>query len=599
MWRRRSTLRTSRKVALGLALAGVALPVLAQDRPESILPPGFGDPTPVASATPAPRPTATGAATIERLPQADAGVPLPTPTPTESATPAAIDPATLAFYELPPSARHGAALLGPVTTADGGLPPDAFGRADGPYLETLMRRLSAPLPSRWLSILLRRALLSEVDTPRGTSGADFAAERAWLLLRMGESVGARAVVQGVDRADYTAKLYQVALNAQLAAGDPAGLCPLADAAAPVTHERGWVVAQAMCAGLGGEPARAQALVTAARRHGTARGIDLLLAQKVVGAGAAGQSSVTIEWAGVETLTVWRFGLATATGVAIPDALIAGVGPQVRYWQALSPALSAPARLRPAEAAAAQGVLSSAALVDLYGAVLDDDDADAGSQTVVADLRTAYADGSAATRMTAIRRLWGIGSDANAAIPYARLVLTARAAARLPVHADEPQVDRLVASMLTAGLDRAALRWRGVAPVGGDAWAMLALAEPEAVTLSYGDLSSYAGSGDAGRKQRLLFAGLAGLGRLSPADIERAAAALDVRIGATNSWTAALDRAAAAGQAGTVVLLCGIGMQTGDWRGVPPAALYRIVGALRAVGLTGEARMIAAEAIARS
>jgi hypothetical protein len=41
------------------------------------------------------------------------------------------------------------------------------------------------------------------------------------------------------------------------------------------------------------------------------------------------------------------------------------------------------------------------------------------------------------------------------------------------------------------------------------------------------------------------------------------------------------------------------MQTSAWSGVPPESLYRIVSALRAVGLTGEARMIAAEAIARS
>ena len=42
----------------------------------------------------------------------------------------------------------------------------------------------------------------------------------------------------------------------------------------------------------------------------------------------------------------------------------------------------------------------------------------------------------------------------------------------------------------------------------------------------------------------------------------------------------------------------IGMQTGDWRGVPPDHLYRILSALRRVGLGYEARMIAAEAMAR-
>jgi hypothetical protein len=41
------------------------------------------------------------------------------------------------------------------------------------------------------------------------------------------------------------------------------------------------------------------------------------------------------------------------------------------------------------------------------------------------------------------------------------------------------------------------------------------------------------------------------------------------------------------------------MQAASWKDIPPEALYRIVGALRGVGLEGEARMIAAEAIARA
>ena len=45
---------------------------------------------------------------------------------------------------------------------------------------------------------------------------------------MGEAVAARAVVQGVDNDNYTPKLYQVAMKAVLATGDPAGLCPLAE-----------------------------------------------------------------------------------------------------------------------------------------------------------------------------------------------------------------------------------------------------------------------------------------------------------------------------------------------------------------------------------
>ena len=597
-------MRTSRKVALGLALAGVALPAfgpaLSQQRPESILPPGFGDaPTTAPSSrvqpSGAPSPSASvapGVATVQPLPTPDAS-----DSPTGTPTPAPIDPATLAYYELPPFARHSLDRIGPVRQADGGLPADAFGQADGQYLQTLMRRLSAPLPSRWLSILLRRTLLSDVDTPARTDGANFAAERAWLLLRMGESVSARAVVQAVDTADYTPKLYQVALNAMLATGDPGGLCPLADGGAATTGERGWVMAQAMCAGLVGSPQQASALMKVARRRGTARGIDLLLAQKVVGAGASGRQSITIEWAGVDRLTPWRFGLAAATGVAVPDDLLAGTGPQVRYWQALSPGIASAARAVAAEAAAGQGVLSNAALVDLYGSLAAGDDdapADPASDAVAADLRSAYTDRDADARLAACKRLWG--EQAN----YARLVLTARAAAGIaPSPERASEADRLVASMLTAGLDRAALRWRSVVEAGSDAWAMLALVDQRGGVVPYGELASYAGRGDAPLKQRLLFAGLAGLGRLSSADAERAATSLDVKIGAGDAWTRAIDRAAADGQPGTVVLLSAIAMQTPAWAGVSPAMLYRVVASLRAVGLEGEARMIAAEAIARA
>jgi len=613
-------LRTSLKASLTAAVAVGALvalaPAIGQDRPESILPPGFGEPTPA----PAPRPTApagtqptrpTGPSQPTTPPPSAAPAqpgamiqPLPPTTPGDAppvppvAAPAPVDPAVLAQYEMPESARRSLATVGPVMASEGGLDTDAFGAVDGQYVETLMRRLTAPLPSRWMSILLRRALVSRVDTPSRTNGADFAAERAWLLLRMGESVAARAVSQSVDTDNYTPKLYDVAMNASLATGDPAGLCPLVPGAMRYAAARGWTMAQAMCAGLSGNPAQATPLIATAKRRNVASGVDMLLAQKVVGAGAQGRQAVTIEWDGVDQLTAWRFGLAMATGVAVPDDLYASAGPQVKYWQALSPSVPLGARLAPAESAAGQGVLSSAALVDLYAAAATDYDSQSTATATANDLQTAYADRSPDARLNALRQLWG-GADTRPA--YARLVLTARAAARMNPTLAKDEADHLVASMLSAGLDRTAARWLGTVPAGGDAWAMIMLSDPDAYRrLSYADLASYSGGeGDSALKQRMLFAGLAGLGRLNSGDIERAAQSLGVRIGADNAWTRALDRAARDGQAGTVVVLAAIGMQAASWKDIPPEALYRIVGALRGVGLDGEARMIAAEAIARA
>jgi hypothetical protein len=47
------------------------------------------------------------------------------------------------------------------------------------------------------------------------------------------------------------------------------------------------------------------------------------------------------------------------------------------------------------------------------------------------------------------------------------------------------------------------------------------------------------------------------------------------------------------------MLAGLGMQGSSWQRMTPRYLYHIVSALRTVGLDAEARMIAAEAVARA
>ncbi|WP_257575575.1 hypothetical protein [Sphingomonas sanguinis] len=585
-------------------MVGAAAIAAAQDRPESLLPPGFGQPAapptprstprpaagaapgamPTVTPTPAPTPADAVGALLDSL-----ATPVPTPTPSPTPT---MDAATLAEYELPASALRSLAVVGPAGPREGALDQTIFAGADGRVAEILMRRLSAPLPSRWTSILLRRALATHMVTPRGVNGADFAAERAWLLLRMGEAEVARAVVQSVDPANYTPKLYQVAMNALLASSDPAGLCPLADRGSAVTGLNGYRLAQGWCAALTGDGARATATVRQMRRQGGVEDFDLKLAEKLMGAGSA-RKAASVDWGGADRLTVWRFGLSTATGVAVPPEYLSYVGPQVRGWLATSASVPATERAGVIDQAASMGVISNAALVDFYSGLADDDQASRAQSAIGNDLRNAYAAADEGQRLSAIRSLWGD----EARTPYGRLILTARAAARLPVMSDGRDADGLIASMLSAGLDRSAARWREAVKQDSDAWAMIVLSDPDRQDqIAYDQVTGY--SADA-LKQRMFFAGLAGLGRLSRVDIEKGAEALDVRVGQRNAWTEALDQAVADEQTGMVVLLCAVGMQTGDWRGVPPQALYRIVEALRSVGLDTEARMIAAEAIART
>lgn len=590
-----------RQLLLLLVAGASVLPALAQDRPESILPPGFNEQTPAPApaqqpqpvpANPSPVPVPSAPAPSTPIPE-DLGLDNLLSNELAAAQP---DPEALRAYELPAYARRSLARVGVIGTDQGGFRANAFGGADGRFLQLLMARLDAPLPSRWLSIALRRALASQVDTPAGVNGADFAAERAWLLVRMGEPHIARALIEAVDAENYTPKLYEAALQTALAAGDPGLVCPVVGPAQRLSGDRAWVLIDAVCAGLSGIAGQGGPQLEAARKRRVATGVNLLLADKAVGL-TNKRRAVTIEWDSVSELTAWRYGMAMATGVDVPAPLLASASPRVQLWRAQAPALAPVARRGAAELAAAQGVLSSAALVDLYGAIDQSEDPSSPDAAAARDLRAAFNEAARADRIAAMKRLWEGAPGPRAR--YARLVLTARAAALLPP-ARDADTDALIAAMLSAGYDQQAQRWRGAVSRGSEGWAMLALADPGfGARYSRGDVRSYGGgAGDATRKRQLFFAALAGLDRIDAATAQTLAGDLGVDIALDNPWTRAIDRAAQAGEAGTVVLLAGVGMQTANWHGVPPAYFYRIIAALHRVGLDGEARMMAVEALTR-
>ncbi|WP_223262593.1 hypothetical protein [Sphingobium sp. SCG-1] len=596
-------------LAGGAALA-LAVPVLdagfAQETPESLLPPGFGDTPPAEQ----PRPASPGA-----------------PPPSPSAPPAMVQPlptdlaiadnasnatedvalseeelaAQAAKYDLPDNARRSLDRVGPLTPETRGFAPDAFGRESGQFLATLMKQSHAPFASRWASILLRRALLSATNTPADINGADFVAERAWLLLRMGEADSARLLVQSVDPDRFTSRLYAVAMQTYLATADPAGLCPLSTGALRTSDEPGWQMSKAICASLAGDQGTASGVLNQAQRQGTASGVDYRLAEKVVGAGFNARRSVKIEWTGVDSLTAWRFGLATATNVPIPEELWGTAGPHVRAWEARAPTLSPVRRWDGANVAARLGVFSNAALVDFYGDVATDPDVPDAIRDRTDALRTAYSGANVGNRIDAMRTLWRT-DDKN--LRYVGLIAVARAAATLPVtSATSEDTVHLIAAMLSAGYDRSAARWASALAQSDDAaaedgWAMLALGAPTPVVEITPDRVSNYIEAAGSAKGRMLLAGLAGLNRLSQADANTLGSNTGLAFTPRSRWARAIGAAAQRGESATVALLAGIGMQVPDWSRVPPAHLYHIVAALHRVGLDPEARMIAAEAIAR-
>jgi len=312
-------------LAAGAALCAIALPALGQDAPQSLLPPGFGAPPPKSDKSAAAPPRGTGPATAAPVPAA----PVPPASPNADEAVAESSPSLLPSdiaklaaaeveppAEMPDAAKRSLDLVGtnPVYGSD------AFGDADGRYLVTLMRRMQAPIASRWAEIMLRRALVGATPAPRGEGQADWVADRAALLLRLGEADAARMLVQGVDVERFSPRLRRVAIESALATSDPQGLCPLSAGDEQVGGQPAWPMVRAICATLAGDTATANATIGRGPPNDS---IDHPLAERLVAAGGGGRRDVQVDWTAVDTLTDWRFGLATALGIAIPQNLLDG------------------------------------------------------------------------------------------------------------------------------------------------------------------------------------------------------------------------------------------------------------------------------------
>lgn len=579
-------------VASALVLV-FSLPALGQQGPESLLPEGFGDPAPAqapaagrtAPVSPNNASTSTASAVREDAEATEEG---------EEEE----DPELVIRFDVPPAARQSLGAIGILPEASGGFPADAFGGVDGAFLSQMLKRTSGPIASRWGTIMARRLLASRTNTPAGVNGADWTADRAWLLLRIGDSVVARNLVQKVDSADYTKRLHEVAMQAYLANGDLAGMCPITESGVRLVNNGRWKMTRAICASLAGEQGSATAFINQGRYQGWVRGVDYLLAEKAVGAGMNGRRSVKIEWENVEGMNPWRFGLSAAVGLEPPESLFADTGRQIDGWRVQLPIFTPTIRVKYASNAAALGILSNRNMVDLYAQVLDDPDAPDAARSQAENLGNAYTASDAEAKVAAMTSLWT--TAAAGADYHASLVMTARAAALITPNADhQAEADRLIASMLTAGLDRSAARWVDIVADGSLGWALVTLAAPGRVTAAdYGSLDEFFGNDDStdGHKSRLLLAGLSGLSRIETDARTEFASDLKVNISRQTAWSKAITAAAKRGEQGTVALMAVAALQAPSWSAVPANHLYYIVRSLRQVGLEAEARMIAAEAV---
>lgn len=631
--------------ALAAALASLAF---AQSAPQSILPPGFDDPSPAPTPAPAPAPspgaaprspaqgTGTGTGQGAALPPATGNLPGAAGT-VIAPPPAALPPLpTMARedlarlptleqlenlstdeldellglkprFDIPPGARHALTRVGLLAIEEGGLPPSSLANQPAGLVRAVLAGTKRPVVSRWGHILLRRALASRLAAPFAMEPAEFAALRAGVLNAIGEYTITRALAQDIDTSDWNTALTEQALAAYVATGDFTGACPVVRLQGSLRDDPEWRMFQAICNAYAGESALAASQLDRALGQGIAPRIDVLLARRFAGAAGRGQRAVEIEWGNVEELNPWRFGLANALGETIPAALLdsalgAVEGPYYARTGAVLPMLGAGQRARFAPRAASEGILSASALVDLYSQLYGDASADAAETSRATLLREAYTASAPAARIAAMRRLWEEGGDPRTPDGFGARILTAYAAARITAAPDlAGDAGDLIASMLTAGLDRDAAAWREVVEPGSLGWALLAVAESRPQVASRGALDEFVSNdaSPASRKSAFLVAGLAGLDRISGGDSSALASQLGADFTRQTRWSRMIARAAEVDNRALVVFLAGLGMQGESWQQMTPLHLYHITSALRQVGLEAEARMIAAEAVARA
>lgn len=481
---------------------------------------------------------------------------------------------------------------GVLTLATGGYAADQFVGSDARFLATLLDRIDAPLASRWMQILLQRALLSRADAPSEMPAADWVAARARALQAMGSGTDAHRLVSAIDPNRYTPRLYGAALGAALASADPVALCPLSTVARARNIAPTWELVDAMCLSVLGDDIGSTAQFDALRRRNNITAFDIGLAERVASTTGPARRGANPEWGEAGgRLTAWRIGLASAASFEIPSDLLKTATAAQQGWIARLPNLPLSQRREAAVSAAAIGAISSTEINRLLAADATGRDSAQVNRSPAGLLRRANVAPEMSDRLAALRQLWTGGAE-DSLERYGWQVAGALAAARVPPSSGLSEYAPAIAeSLLSAGMTTPAVAWWAAAndadnATRADLWAQLVAVSPQ-VPVDNGLFERWAKRVPAHRAN-LLAAGLEGLGRGSPGG----------RVPALeNGWTRALDRAVAAGRSGEVLVLAATAFR-GNWAEVPPDYLRRIAAALVATGHAAEARLIVAEAANR-
>jgi hypothetical protein len=505
------------------------------------------------------------------------GAPLPLGPPARAGAP---EPGTAISAEpLAPPSPDAAGLLAP---AAGGLPEPVWEGTRRAVVERLLPALPGRNPSPTLRMLARRLLLTSAEPPRG-DGPSLVALRVAALGAMGATGDAAALAEAASLAD-DPPVARLRVRAHLLAGSYHAVC----GGVPALGDADALRLTAVCQALDGQVDAALLTVGLLREAGDG---DPVLVRLIEAVGTAAAALDPDPGPGLAELGPEHLALLRIAKLPVPAEAFGTGELDVLAALAAEPLADPAARLDAAERAATLGLLDPARLAAAYEAA----SADTVRGSLFARLAAGTSPGDGASLV----------AEATAGMPVPVLagpVGTLWADALGPAEV-RPAVAGRVARLLLAQ-DRGAEAEPWLASLdAADAAALGPASVAAGVRTADAGLDAWldrAASGDGAARHRaagalaVLRAGGAAipdrawLALLDPARVPR-----EVPSPALIQW---LRDAALTGAVGETVLLALVLMGEDAPADAAPATIAAVVEALRAVGLDGEARRIAVEAV---
>ena len=529
-------------------------------------------------------------------------------------------PASSDGLEVESLAPISASAAGTLSASGGGFPMDMWYRSDPGLVAALLPAIPGGNGSPTATELARRLLLTAANPPEGES-ADLLAMRMARLNALGLPGDTQELAASAGRSALSAAAIAALADAAFLESDSDGGCRSVRDGMALGENIDLQKALVFCQRLAGEDAVADLGITLLQEAGVALEPQFLALDNALSSGTRGRID------SLDGATPLIFAMALNSDVAFTGALIASAPVAVQRAIAESPALDNEVRLAAAEGATAGGVMPGSELAALYEAVAFTPDMLANALTQAGTMD----DGSAhallyqagrtqqlpAARAEALASLLHHAAETGGAPGY----LAAARAVAGQIAGLEPASELAwfsadaSAALLMAGRPESAARWwpllldraQGSADFAARAtalWPLFRLAFGEQLPDGGAGMAGWwQATGGAGDERRLVLAetylaAFAALNDNAGAPIVADVIALSearAHAPAPAALLFAMDRAAAAGSVGQTVLIALVALGPRGPAGADPITLEAVIGALDAVGLGVEGRLLAMEA----